>query len=330
MSRVNVWREMVKTSFRPKYEFPINSSKNWFPGHMQRGLKEMQRKVTDVDCVIEVHDSRIPLSGRNTTFKETVSGARPHMLVLNKQDLVPKHNRKQIIEKIKDEDPMISDVIFTNGNHSHCAGVRSLIPKAIRLIEESNRFHRSGRPDKSIIIIGIPNVGKSTIINQLRNSYLSLGGKATSVGAKPGVTRAVQEKIRISNKPLIYLLDTPGISKPNVKNMHVGMKLAVCNTLNDLVIGESYICDYLLWYLNAHGHFDYVDHFKLEKPIDDSYTLLGKIALNAGYTSKRKIHGEEKILPDFDRAAMVFLKTFRSGKIGRIYLDEEQLIVPER
>jgi len=101
MCRLNAWRELVRTSFRADYKFPVNSAKNWFPGHMHKGLKEMQRKVIDVDCVIEVHDARIPFSGRNTTFKETISGVKPHILILNKSDLVPKSNREDIIQKNK-------------------------------------------------------------------------------------------------------------------------------------------------------------------------------------------------------------------------------------
>ncbi len=78
------------------------------------------------------------------------------------------------------------------------------------------------------MVIGIPNVGKSTLINQLRSLRLQVKGRATAVGANPGVTRSVLTKIRVSNDPLVFLVDTPGIMMPNIKNNHVGMKLAVC------------------------------------------------------------------------------------------------------
>ena len=91
---------------------------------------------------------------------------RPHILVLNKEDLIPKEGRKEIVEKIKAADNVISTVVFSQGNYGGCRGVKSILPHAIKLIENSNRYHRAAAPDKTIIVIGIPNVGKSTIINQ--------------------------------------------------------------------------------------------------------------------------------------------------------------------
>lgn len=325
MSKLGAWKELVKTSFRPEYKFPINSAKNWFPGHMHKGLKDMQRKVIDVDLVIEVHDARIPFSGRNTTFKETISGVKPHILILNKEDLIPKDNKEQIIQKIKETDSIISEVMFTNASSGTCPTLKTLLPKSIKLIENSNRYHRGGRPDRTIIIIGIPNVGKSTIINKLRNRNLQTKGKATQVGATPGVTRHVQEKIRISNRPLVYLLDTPGISKPNVRDMHVGMKLAACNTLNDLVIGELYICDYLLWYLNTHSHFDYVEFMGLEQPEENCNLMLAKSALANNNLVENIQHGQTKKMPDYQMMSKKFLQGFRKGHFGRFYLDEDEL-----
>jgi len=324
MSKLNAWRDLVRTQFRKEYVFPVNAAKNWFPGHMHKGLKDMQRRLTNVDCVIEVHDARIPLSGRNTTFKDTINGVRPHILVLNKADLIPNQDRQEIIQKIKAADNVVSSVIFTQGLYG--GGIRSILPKAIKLIEGSNRYHRAGLPDKTIIVIGIPNVGKSTIINKLRSTHMMLGGRAAAVGAKPGITKVVQERIRVSDEPLVYLLDTPGISKPNVTNMHVGMKLAACNTLNDLVIGQDYICDYLLWYLNRHEHFDYVEQMNLDRPEDDVNIMLAKCALANNKTKKVDIPGRPAtVLPNYDFAAQKFLKGFRSRKFGRINLDADQL-----
>lgn len=328
MSQVSAWKELVSRQFRQKFIFPANAQHNWFPGHMHKGLRDMQRKLKDVDCVIEVHDARIPLSGRNTTFQETINGPRPHILVLNKEDLVPKDNRDTLVQKIKEQDPYVSKVIFTHGRYGGCPGVKSILPNAIRCIEESNRFHRTGCPDKCILVIGIPNVGKSSLINQLRSSHMHINHKATPTGAKPGITRHVQEKIRVSDDPLVYLLDTPGISKPNVRSMHVGMKLAVCNTLRDEVIGLDVISDYLLWWLNKHHIFEYVEYMGLDQPEDDVKVMLAKSALAANKIVKRKnIQGGSgrTEFPDIDFAATKFMDGFRKGRFGLVNLDTDLL-----
>lgn len=116
-----------------------------------------------------------------------------------------------------------------------------VLPRAKELLKESDRFHREFNPESNILVIGIPNVGKSTLINVIRNRVFRVKGRATAVGARPGITRAVQTQIRISDDPLIYVLDTPGILMPNIKNMHMGMRLAACGklTMNDLMLSPE-------------------------------------------------------------------------------------------
>ena len=102
------------------------------------------------------------------------------------------------------------------------------MPKAINLLTKSDRYHRKFNPDSNILIIGVPNVGKSSMINLIRSGTLKVGGKPMKVGAKPGVTRALQTKLRVSDDPLVFLLDTPGVTMPNIRNIDTGMKLAAC------------------------------------------------------------------------------------------------------
>ena len=99
---------------------------------------------------------------------------------------------------------------------------------ASKLIGERERYHRSFCPDSNIIVVGIPNVGKSSLINLIRGGFLKVKSRPLKVGDKPGVTRALQTKIRVSDDPLIFLLDTPGIMMPNIKNLETGMKLSAC------------------------------------------------------------------------------------------------------
>ena len=89
MSQQAIWKDLVRKSFRQNYKFSVEAQHNWFPGHMHKGLGQIQRRMADVDCVLEVHDARVPFSGRNLTFRENLNKSRPHILLLNKQDLFP-------------------------------------------------------------------------------------------------------------------------------------------------------------------------------------------------------------------------------------------------
>lgn len=100
--------------FRTTFPFVSRELLNWFPGHMGKGMKQMQQKLKQIDCVIEVHDARIPLTGRNTEFKHTISGIKPHILVLNKSDLIEKHFEGKIIERLQQENQDTMHVLFTN------------------------------------------------------------------------------------------------------------------------------------------------------------------------------------------------------------------------
>ncbi|KAK9500892.1 hypothetical protein O3M35_002063 [Rhynocoris fuscipes] len=196
-------------TFRSKFNFPNKSVLQWFPGHMSKGMKQIEQKLKNVDCLIEVHDARIPFSGRNIKFKYLYE-AKPHILVFNKKDLIDMSNTNEIISELKD----VSKVIYTNCKDQNCIGLKQIIPTTIELISNSNRYNRSEEEDYSIMVLGVPNVGKSSLINILRNKYLKQS-KATMVGPTAGVTKSVMTKIKICNKPQVYLLDTPGLKEPS-------------------------------------------------------------------------------------------------------------------
>ena len=134
------------------------------------------------------------------------------------------------------------------------------------------------------------------------------------------------ERIRVSDDPVIYLLDSPGISVPQITDMHSGMKLAACGTLQDHLVGLDHICDYLLFWLNSHHCFDYVERMGLEQPEDDGMVMLAKAAIKAGKfktvkdVSKSSGH---KTIPNLDTMAIKFLKLFRSGQLGLVNLDTD-------
>lgn len=316
-------QKLAKESFRSVFKVVDKESLRWFPGHMGKGLKQMQQRLKKVDCVMEIHDARIPFSGRNSDFKYTISGIKPHILILNKVDLIDSRIKKQIETKLKNE---CEHVIFTNCKLSNDAGVKKLFPLAQELINKSDRYNRSGEEDFCVMMIGVPNVGKSSLTNCLRNRFLRKGN-ASQVGARPGITRSVLTKIKISEKPLSYMLDTPGILTPNIPNTEVGLKLALCNTIEDHLVGETTIADYLLYWLNKFQHFEYVQVFGLKEATDDILEVLTQIALNNGKMLKFKDPSAGMYVqrPNLDAAAKLMIKSFRIGELGKLMLDEEFL-----
>ncbi|KAG0719458.1 Mitochondrial ribosome-associated GTPase 1 [Chionoecetes opilio] len=168
---------------------------NWFPGHMAKGLNQMQKKLSSVDCVVEVHDARIPISGRNPLFEKRlgVSTLKPHILVMNKMDLADTRHRQGVIRHYEQQG--VADIIFTNCKRPDSPGVKSVVQKMASAIKGSERYNRSEETAYNVMVIGIPNVGKSSLINALRAKHIRRS-KATRVGAMPGITLSVLEKIK--------------------------------------------------------------------------------------------------------------------------------------
>lgn len=295
----------------------------WFPGHMDKGMKQMQQRLKMVDCIIEVHDSRIPFSGRNHNFQSTICAIRPHILVLNKKDLTDPSQNPKVIAELKKQ--KLDHVIYTNCKDQSCKGVTKLFPLMEDLILKSDRYNRDAIQEHVVMIIGVPNVGKSSLINALRNRYLSKGN-ASPVGGVAGVTRSVLHRIKISEKPPVFMLDTPGILTPSVENLEMGLKLALCSCLPDHLVGQDVIADYLLYWLNRFEKYQYVELMGLNEPTDDITEVLnvGAVKLDK-YKILRQPHGGKKLMPDVLEAARVMIKAFRKGDLGRLFLDRDRI-----
>ena len=325
--QTSVWKELVSRSFRKKFTFPVEAQHNWFPGHMHKGLGQIQRRMADIDCVLEVHDARIPVSGRNLTFRENLNKSRPHILILNKQDLFPEEEKDKV-RKALISDTLV-DVVWTNCKERDDPGLTSLIPKVSDILKDSvsqRVSQESLRPYSTVLVVGIPNVGKSTLINKLRGYGLRIGGRPAPVAAKPGWTKSVGEKIRVSDDPVIYLLDSPGISVPHITDMDAGMKLAACGTLRDHLVGEEHICDYILHWLNIHHNFQYVELMGLDQPEDDGTIMLAKAAIKAKKFKRVRDMSQSftfKTVPNLLFMANKFLKLFRAGAFGPANLDTD-------
>lgn len=314
----------MTTKFRQSFKTIDKALLRWFPGHMGKGMKQMQQKLKSVDCIIEVHDARIPLSGRNPDFKYSISGLKPHILVLNKMDLADLNHKQKVEEKIKREQS-ISNIIYTNCKDSLCPGVKQIVPTALNLIKNSNRYNRLESNDSRIMVIGVPNVGKSSLINSIRGAIL---GKKSSapVGAVAGITRAVQHQLKVSHDPLVYILDTPGVVSPVINNIETGLKLALCATLQDHLVGEEVIADFLLYWFNKNNNFEYVSYLNCDEPTDDIRIALAKAAIHRQASVRiRNFDGAYIYRPDLQGMARNFINAFRTGVFGNILLDIDLL-----
>lgn len=243
---------------------------------------------------------------------------------MNKMDIAAEHTNDAVKTTLM-QDHGVNDVIFVSCKQRHSIK-HKLLDAVVKLIEPSDRFHRSEADHYSILIIGIPNVGKSSVINLLRQMHLGKGGKATPVGAIPGVTRSVMEKIKISELPKVYVYDTPGIMLPHIPNMDVGMKLALCATLKDHLVGTVTVADYMLFWLNRHAEFQYVQFYELPEPIDDVYYFLTHITKRHNLVKKlRSPNGGYVFRPNYIHAAEMVLRDFRAGLLGQFNLDVDLL-----
>jgi mitochondrial GTPase 1 len=313
--------------FRQKFELFNKKLIQWYPGHMAKGTRQMQLKLKSVDCIIEVHDSRIPFSGRNTELHYSLLTAKPSILVLNKKDLIPPELRNKIYDKIRSEnDQPQNHTFFTNCKDPKCDGIKKIIPKAIELIKDSNRYHRQEEKERSIMIIGVPNVGKSSITNVLRNRHLKKRA-ASHVGAEAGITRSVLTKIKVCEDPLIFLLDTPGVMMPNIREIETGMKLALCACFQDHIVGDEIIADYLLYYLNKTKNFSYVEFLGLTEPTDDitKCLLSNSQKLNLTRRLKSMVNNSVEERPDLYMSAKYFVRAFRDGQFGKLCLDIDKI-----
>ncbi|GAB1868190.1 Mitochondrial GTPase 1 [Camponotus japonicus] len=302
-----------------RQKFVSQNAIRWFPGHMTKGLKQMQQRLKNVDCILEVHDARIPISGRYADFSRTLTGLKPHILVLSKKDLADTKYSKSIVSTLNREG--LSNIIFTNLKDEQCKNMKKILPLAKKLISNSSRYNRAQEESYCMMVIGVPNVGKSSLINRLRSNHLNMA-KATHVGAEAGITRSVLTRIKISEDPTVFLFDTPGILAPSINDIHTGFKLALVGCLQDHVVGSYMLADYLLFWLNKNGRFEYVEELGLPEPNDNVSYVLTYIAAKLKKTMRVKTFDKQvQVVPNLQFAADYFVSLFRKGKLGSYCLD---------
>lgn len=321
--------ELTKT-FRSKFTVTDAASLVWYPGHMKRGLDQIHSNLRYTDAVLEVHDARIPFSGRHPELKNILH-LRPHLLILNKQDLADSTREDEITKKLKQNG--VDNVLYMNCSSDRVIKhvKKDLVPLLLEEIERKPRYRRGTANEFNIMVIGVPNVGKSTLLNKLRQAYTQKR-KGARVGADPGVTRAVMNKVRVSFDPDMFVVDTPGILSPKIPDVHTGMRLVLCGCLPSHLVGEEDIVDYLLFWLNTHQNFSYMDMYNMNKPTDDIYEFLScvakhrRLAVRVGsHTYATQQDQETKYKLNLSAAAASVIKDFQYGLFGKVLLDDDKL-----
>lgn len=310
---------------RDTFVLPNASAIQWFPGHMKKGLDRIMSSLHQIDAVLEIHDARIPFSGRNPQLKEIIH-VRPHLMILNKCDLADMSKKDQICQKLQDEG--VRNVYFASstGRNIHTCIKKDIVPMMLKEIEERPRYRTDIMNDFNIMVVGIPNVGKSTLLNKLRQTYTTKR-KCARVGALPGVTRAVMNKVRVNFDPPMFVVDTPGILNPRIPNVDTGMRLALCDCLPNRLVGEDIIADYLLYWLNKHENFSYVKFYQLDGPTDNVMDFLSAVAMKNRLVIRLKALGfdKPKYRIDFIKAAHCVIKDFQLGHFGKVLFDDDLL-----
>ncbi|KAF8563963.1 hypothetical protein P879_09872 [Paragonimus westermani] len=303
------------------------NSVRWFPGHMRKGMNEINAKMASVDVLIEVHDSRIPFTGRSE-FIQKFGLVRPHILIMNKTDLAekianPAAYRAELIAHSGTASQHLSEVYFTQLNSPERQKqllerlIRGLPKLARRLcapsvvVEQLAPPESPQRPTILTMAVGIPNSGKSTLINALRSVSRSGSGGAARVGRLAGQTRAVGQPIVISRgNPnavsahlewwteeassadfRIMILDTPGILEPRVRSLCEQLSLCVCGAVDSNLVDQELLVDYLLFWWNYRGRSEYVSVLGLPHPTDNVVEVLARVcAQNAFFLNTHSTH----------------------------------------
>lgn len=272
---------------------------NWYPGHMKKTRELIQENLKMVDLVIEVIDARIPVSSRNPIIDDLVK-SKQRIIVLNKSDLSDGAANDAWAEELRKDGSIVLQMNCMSGQ-----GVNQLFKTLTRLQDEKNKDQIRKKPLR-MMIVGVPNVGKSSLINRMT------GKKSAKTGDRPGVTKGKQW-LALENG--MQLLDTPGILWPKFEDPEVGLNLAFCGSIKDEILDMATLALELIKVLAADYPELLMERYKLDSLSEDGLENMEAIALKRGFFLPGK-----RI--DYERCAKTVLDEFRGGKIGRITLEK--------
>ena len=273
---------------------------NWYPGHMTKTRRALEDKLKLIDLVIEILDARAPLSSQNPDFDDLFAGKR-RMLVLNKADMADERITKRWLEYFRGQGEYAVAYSAVRGNPRQ---LQREIENCAQPIYE--KYAAKGRK-KTVraLVCGIPNVGKSAILNRLS------GTKKMQVGNKPGVTRGLAwAKLT----PYLELLDSPGLLWPKIENEETGAAIALIGSIRLEVLNEEELAYYLLRKMCAADPELLMERYKLAEIREDPWEVMADICKKRGFL----LRGGEI---DTERGAHMLLEEFRNAKIGRLSLE---------
>lgn len=272
---------------------------NWFPGHMAKAIREIKEKLKMVDIVIEVRDARVPLASSNRSLDEILR-QKNHLIVFNKTNLADPGKVKLWNNYFlkNNENFMFVDCFDKSQMKKMLTVARKLVNDKKK---QSNPDTHVFKPKIKMMIIGLPNTGKSTIINQLANK------NAVKAANKPGQT-VVQQWIVVDKD--LELLDTPGVMPPKIVKEEHGLWLSAINAIPDDVVGEERPARFLIEYFKSLDSNEFKTRYSLESLDLGIEEILDKIAIKRGCL-------KQKGLPDHERVYKLILIDFRSGALGK-------------
>ena len=309
-------REMRKNKKMNEDKKSLQSTNiNWYPGHMAKTKRQITEDMKLVDVVIELLDARIPVSSQNPDISRLVNNKK-RIVILNKADLADQVETKKWIEYFKTKNIVALEVDSNQGKGINQVNqtIEKLMAEELKIQNERGRIRKTIR----VMIVGIPNVGKSSFINRISKKTTMV------VGNRPGVTKQKQW-IRIGSQ--IELLDTPGVLWPKFESEEVGLNLAYTGSIKDEVIDKVEVAYYLLKFLDKNYSKNLYEKYKISQEeisnITDNpqYTLelMNLIGRKRGALVSGGNVDEEKV-------ANIILDDFRKGKIGNITLEKSERI----
>lgn len=275
---------------------------NWFPGHMRKTQREIKENLKLVDAVIEIRDARIPRSSANPDIDKLLEG-KPRIILLNKSDLTDSKVTKEWIDYLTNDNVKVLEVNCLKGE-----GLKAIKPALLNLLKEKHdRLKAKGMAKiiTRVMVVGIPNVGKSTFINKMARNNIA------KTGDKPGVTKSKQW---IKTSIGIELLDTPGVLWPKFEDDNTALNLAFTGAIKDEIMDIEELALKLVERLqNTYGK-ELKERYKLNEIFENPIDTLDAIGKKRGTL----ISGGQI---DYNRLAVILLDEFRGGKIGKISLE---------